>query len=80
MNVPYCTHSCPYTDTSTSLQTVADLRRLIAEAPDDMPVYLFGFAGYDTVYSAESEIKTQQCIEHSGKIHEVTGLIIQVEG
>lgn len=77
---PRCTHACPYTDTATVLKTVGDLRRLIADAPDDMPVYLFGHAGYDTVYPAEAEIKTQQCIEHSGMVHEVTGLVIQVEG
>jgi hypothetical protein len=80
LSVPYCTHDCPFTDTSTALRTVADLRRLIADAPDDLPVYLFGVAGYDTVYRVEAEIKTQQCIEHSGKVHEVTGLVIQPEG
>ena len=79
MDYPYCTHREPYTDTATPLRTISDLRRLIADAPDDLPVYLFGYAGYDTVYSVEAEIKTQQCIEHSGLVHEVTGLIIQVD-
>lgn len=80
LEVPYCPHDNPYTDTATRVKTVADLRRLIDGVPDDTKVYLFGYAGYDTVYDLEAEVKRQQCIEHSGKIHEVVGLVFQVEG
>ncbi len=77
---PRCTHYCPYTDTSRDLNTVGDLRSLIGDLPDSTPFYLFGLVGYDTVYDAEGEYKTQECIEHNGKIHEVTGVIVQVRG
>jgi hypothetical protein len=78
--LPRCTHDNPYTDTATNLETVGDVRRLIAGVPDDLPVYLFGHAGYDTVYGIEAEVKVQGCIEHSGYQHEKVGLIFQVEG
>jgi hypothetical protein len=80
MPLPYCTHAAPYTDTATALKTVGDLRRLIAGVPDDTRVYLFGVAGYDTVDDCEAEWKTQQCVEHRGLVHDVTGLIIQCDG
>lgn len=79
-SLPYCKFDNPYTDTATQLKTVADIRRLIDGVPDDTSVYLWGVAGYDTVYDVEAELKTQQCIEHNGMIHEKTGIIIQVDG
>jgi hypothetical protein len=78
--IPYCTHDDPYTETATPLRTVGDVRRLIGGLSDDLPVYIFGIYGYDTIYDAEGEYKTQECIEHGGRVHKVTGLIIQVEG
>lgn len=75
--IPYCDFMMPYTDTSTDINTVGDLRRLIADAPDDMEFILY--VG-DTRYQAEGEIKTQQCIEQNGKLHDETGLVIQVRG
>ena len=69
-----------YAECSQTIKTIGDLRKLIKDQPDDLPVYLFRVVGYDTVYPVEAGIFTQECIEHSGLRHEKTGLIIQSEG
>jgi len=77
MNLPRSTPDDPYTDTCVTLKTAADLRKLLEGVPDDARVYFFGGS---TVYDLEAEYKTQECHEHSGYRHEVTGLIFQMEG
>lgn len=77
-NLPRCSNEVPFTDTSTPLRTVGDLRNLIAAIPDDEAIHFFG-CPRDTVFSIEAEWKVQQCIEDNGKIHDVRGLIFQLD-
>jgi len=77
-NYPRSTHNDYYTDTATPIRNVGDLRKLIEGAPDDLPVWFFNLS-MPTIFDLEGEIKTQQCLEHSGMIHERFGLILQVD-
>lgn len=59
------------------IKTVADLKQLIKDIPDDTKVYLYQ---YDTVYDVEILHRTQECREQNGKKWIAEGLIIEEDG
>lgn len=67
----------PFTD-AEHLKTIADLRRLIVDAPDDMKSFFHGIEFKGRLLTLSGAVTTKKCWEHNGRHHEATGLIFQI--